>query len=228
MFLHRLYLNPRCKEARRDLADPYELHSTLCRAFSDADTKCPQGEFLWRLEPEGDSQNAARVLVQSSSLPDWSRINVDSWLMESPDHPIDLEEKLKLQSLSIGQRFRFRLRANPSVTKNGKRLGLLRPIDQEAWIERKGREQCGFALSRLSSFGYDETDFERIDVQVSQQQMLYCQKRGENGNRICVYSVLYDGFLTVVDPYKFQKSINEGIGHGKAMGLGLLSVAPVT
>jgi CRISPR system Cascade subunit CasE len=183
---------------------------------------------LWRLEPERDSKDAARVLVQSSSLPDWSRINVDAWFMESPDHPIDLEERLKLQSLSIGQRFRFRLRANPSVTKNGKRLGLLRPIDQEAWIERKGREQCGFALSRLSSFGYDETDSKRIDVQVSQQQMLYCQKRGENGNRISIYSVLYDGFLTVVDPYAFRKSINEGIGHGKAMGLGLLSVVPVT
>lgn len=46
MFLHRIHLDPRCREARRDLSDPYQLHSTLCRAFSTPDKKCPEGEFL--------------------------------------------------------------------------------------------------------------------------------------------------------------------------------------
>lgn len=67
MFLHRIHLDPRCREARRDLADPYQLHSTLCRAFSKPDTKCPESEFLWRQEPETDS---FWVSAYSSAKPD--------------------------------------------------------------------------------------------------------------------------------------------------------------
>jgi hypothetical protein len=54
MFLNRIHLDPHCREARRDLSDPYQLHSTLCRAFSGPERKCPEGEFLWRVEPETD------------------------------------------------------------------------------------------------------------------------------------------------------------------------------
>jgi hypothetical protein len=33
----------------------------------------------------------------------------------------------------------FELRANPCVSRNGKRLGLLQLVEQEQWIQRKGR-----------------------------------------------------------------------------------------
>ena len=239
MFLHRLHLNLRCKEVRRDLANAYELHSTLCRAFSDPDRKCPQGEFLWRLEPETDSGGCPRVLVQSRSLPDWSRIAVQGWFARAPDPAVDLIEKLQLNSLQAGKKFRFRLRANPCVCRQGKRLGLFRPEEQEAWIDRKGRQQHGFSLPRLASYGLEEPGPCRIDVRISQEQMLRGSRR--DGGNIRVFSVLYDGILTVMDPVQFRRTlvggsqkkgdrdsvINMGIGHGKAMGLGLLSVVPL-
>jgi CRISPR system Cascade subunit CasE len=148
MYLHRLHLNQRCKEARRDLADPYEMHSTLCRAFTTPDQKCPPGEILWRLEPETDPKGNPRVLVQSRSTPNWSRIGVKDWFADEPAPPIDLAGRLKLDSLSIGQRFRYRLRANPSKTdiRNGKRLGLLRLEDQE----KSPRKDFGCKFSRAS------------------------------------------------------------------------------
>mgnify|MGYP002136949035 FL=1 len=34
MFLSKLILNPKSREARRDLANPYDLHRTLARAFA--------------------------------------------------------------------------------------------------------------------------------------------------------------------------------------------------
>ena len=116
MFLHRIHLDPRCREARRDLSDPYQLHSTLCRAFSVPDKKCPEGEFLWRLEPETDPAGCPRILVQSRTIPDWTGIGVKGWLAKA-DPAIDLKDRLKLDSLKAGQRFRFRLRANPCVTR---------------------------------------------------------------------------------------------------------------
>jgi CRISPR system Cascade subunit CasE len=44
---------------------------------------------------------------------------------------------------------------------------------------------------------------------------------------IQILSVLYDGILTVIEPDGFRDALQTGIGHGKAMGLGLLSVAPI-
>jgi CRISPR system Cascade subunit CasE len=239
MFLHRIHLNPRCKEVRRDLADPYELHSTLCRAFSEPDRKCSKGEFLWRLEPETDSNGCPRVLVQSLSLPDWSRIGIQGWFAQAPDHAIDLTAKLHLNSLQAGQKFRFRLRANPCVCRQGKRLGLFQQEEQEAWLERKGREWHGFFLQRLAPFGLEESASKCLNVRISQEQMLRGRRR--DGSNVSVFSVLYDGILTVIDPVEFrlallgsskmegniEKEITMGIGHGKVMGLGLLSVVPM-
>lgn len=223
MFLHRIYLNPRCREARRDLSDPYQLHSTLCRAFSAPDRKCPEGEFLWRLEPENDSTGTPRILVQSRTMPDWARIGVQGWVAKA-DPGIDLKDRLNLDLLKVGQRFRFRLRANPCVSRSGKRLGLLRLEEQEKWIERKG-QQHGFSLPQLAGFDLFGTSLNRVDVRISQEQMLRAKQHSGNGIRI--FSVLYDGILTVIEPEKFKDTLQSGIGHGKAMGLGLLSVVPV-
>ena len=224
MFLHRIHLDPRCREARRDLADPYQLHSTLCRAFSEPDRKCPAGEFLWRVEPETSPDGWPRILVQSRSMPDWSRTGLHGWLAGA-DPAIDLRDRLKLDSLKTGQCFRFRLRANPTVNREGKRLGLLRFEEQEKWIVRKG-EQHGFSLPKLKSFDFSEITAERrIDVRVSQEQMLDGKQHAGNGIR--VYSVLYEGVLTVTKTDDFRKALEAGIGHGKVMGLGLLSVAPI-
>lgn len=223
MFPHRIHLDPRCREARRDLSDAYQLHSTLCRAFCEPDSKCPEGEFLWRLEPETDSVDCPRILVQSRTLPDWSGIGVQGWLA-NVDPPVHLKERLKLDFLKVGQRFRFRLRANPCVTRNGKRLGLLKLEDQETWVERKA-QQHGFSLPCLVSFDLSESSQGRVDVRISRGQMIRGAQHGGNGIRI--YSVLYDGVLTVMDPDFFRVALQTGIGHGKVMGLGLLSVVPI-
>jgi CRISPR system Cascade subunit CasE len=208
MLLHRIHLDLRSREVRRDLADPYEMHATLCRAFSSVDQKCPAGTFLWRLEPESSASGAARVLVQSHICPDWSRIEVQGWLAEQPEAGIDLQAKLALSSLGVGRRFRYRLRANPCVCKDGKRVGLLGLEDQRNWIARKGILH----------------GFKPCTVHSSQEKMLSGHQH--NGNPIRVFSALFDGVLVVEEPEKFVGAIRSGIGHGKAVGLGLLSVAP--
>ena len=223
MFLHRIHLDPRCREARRDLSDPYELHCTLCRAFSQVDGTCPQGEFLWRLEPETDQAGCPLILVQSHSMPVWTAIGVKGWLAAA-DPAVDLRQRLDLDSLKEGRRYRFRLRANPSVSRDGKRLGLLRRDDQERWLERKGQRH-GFVVQRLAPFDLSECSEERVDVRISHEQMLRGTQR--SGNSIRIYSVLYDGMLSVADPVGFRNVLEIGIGHGKSMGLGLLSVVPI-
>ncbi len=228
MRLHRIHLNPRCKEARRDLADPYQMHATLCRAFFPTETPCPAGSLLWRLEPETDHEGRPRVLIQSRETPDWSRIHVSAWLAQA-EPGIDLTQKLALDTIKAGQAFRFRLRANPCKTVQGKRQGLVHPDAQQEWLVRKG-EQHGFALPESATSDY--FDFMQSpegrayhDVRVSHEQMLNGSQH--DGNAIRVYSVLFEGRLAVTAPSRFKAALETGIGHGKVMGLGLLSVVPV-
>jgi CRISPR system Cascade subunit CasE len=96
--------------------------------------------------------------------------------------------------------------------------------EQEKWIERKGKRH-GFSLPHLVSFDLSESSQERIDVRVSQEQMLRGKQHAGNG--ISIYSVLYDGILTVIEPEQFGETLQMGIGHGKVIGLGLLSVVPL-
>ncbi len=219
MFLSRIHLDQRCPEVRRDLSDPYELHSTLCRAFSAPQAKCPKGEFLWRQELEADQRGLPHILVQSRSLPDWSGIGIKGWLAAA-NPPIDIVKNLDLSSLMAGRRFRFRLRANPCVTRKGKRLGLFRREDQEIWLENKGGRH-GFSMAISSSQGSTWRD-----IGITQERMLKGKQR--SGISIHVYSVLYDGVLVVTDPKAFIEALQNGIGHGKTLGLGLLSIAPLS
>jgi CRISPR system Cascade subunit CasE len=148
---------------------------------------------------------------------------VKDWLSKA-DSVVDLNARLNLDALEAGQRFRFRLRANPCVTRNGKRLGLLRQDEQETWLVRKGM-QHGFSLPKLAAFDFSESALDRVDVRISQEQML--GGRQHAGNVIRIYSILYDGILLVTEPDKFRGALQTGIGHGKVMGLGLLSAVPV-
>lgn len=227
MHLFRIHLNPRCKAVRRDLADPYQMHATLCRPFFPPETACPQGTLLWRLEPETDREGRPRVLIQSRATPDWSRIPAPDWLAQA-EPGIDLVQKLALDALQIGKSFRFRLRANPSKTVQGKRQGLVHPNAQREWLARKG-EQHGFALPESTTpdyFDFLQSPEGRAypDVRVSHEDMLKGSQHG--GNAIRVYSALFEGRLTVTDLARFRAALETGIGHGKVLGLGLLSIAP--
>jgi CRISPR system Cascade subunit CasE len=228
MRLHRITLNPRSNDARRDLADPYQMHATLCRALIPQETKCPPGSLLWRLEPETDPRGYPRVLIQSQAIPDWSHLEKSGWLAQA-EPGIDLVQKLALHSLAAGHIFRFRLRANPCRTVQGKRTGLVHPDAQREWLTRKGA-QHGFALpasETLDYFDFVESPNAKPypNVRVSQDQLLIGRKH--DGTTIRVFSALFEGRLKVCDPIKFRKAMQTGIGHGKVMGLGLLSVVPV-
>lgn len=204
MFLSKLTLDPRQPLARRDLADAYEMHRTLVRAFApDPETVPPR--FLWRLE-SGMAMNApASLLVQSEVPADWSPI------LALPGYAMEILENKAVDLgglIQTGGRYRFRLKANPTVTRASKRHGLLKEDEQMAWLARQG-ECHGFSvLACLRGAS------ERIEV-----------RQGRGGHRITVHSILLDGLIEVQDAGKLRQVVRSGLGHAKALGLGLLSLA---
>ncbi|MBH3338061.1 type I-E CRISPR-associated protein Cas6/Cse3/CasE [Pseudomonas mendocina] len=201
MYLTRLTLDPRSAQARRDLADAYEMHRTLARAFV-ADEHSMPTRFLWRLEAGSNAWASPVVLVQSAQVADWSVLQgLPNYLQR------DVECKpLELQSwIEGGSCYRFRLLANPTVTRQGKRYGLVGEQEQLAWLGRQG-ERHGFAVEAALVTASD----------------VLASRKGEG--RISLQRVCFEGRLQVRELTAFSRALEQGIGPGKAFGCGLLSV----
>jgi CRISPR system Cascade subunit CasE len=200
VYLSRLVLNPRDHRARRDLANPYEMHATLAWLFEDPKVARP----LWRLE----SVRPPVVLLQSTAPPDFARLQgrdgYQGYFAKAPESkPYGLPDRL-----NAGLVLRFRLEANPTVTRQGKRHGLRRVDEQLLWLHRQA-EKFGFTV---------------VGVTVSRIERRSFWKRGAD-RPIVLFAVRFDGHLQVRDPKRLREGIVRGIGHGKALGLGLLSLA---
>lgn len=207
MYLSKLSLDPRQPQARRDLSDPYEMHRTLSRAFAQ-DATTPPARFLWRLERSADCQPSSVVLVQSAMPANWCILDG----MEAYAKEIHGNKAVDLEALiQEGARYRFRLLANPTVTRVGKRYGLVREDEQLAWLSRQG-ERGGFCLHGcMRGLG------ERLQV-----------RQGRTSNRMTIDTALFEGVLEVVEPEQMRTVLRSGFGHAKALGLGLLSIARLT
>lgn len=214
MYLSKLMLNPRNRQALREVAFPYEMHRTLLSAFptgkvhverTDADAVA----MLFRVDT--DRAGIATVLVQSRAEPDWSVLN-DCYLLEPP------QTKSFRLSIEAGRVLSFRLRANPTKRlsagkgNNGKRVGLYSDEEQAEWLARKA-ELGGFQTAGVTIGGATKLSHGRARLG---QRRAYDPK---------LFVIQFDGILQVTDAERFAGSLAAGIGPAKAFGCGLLSVA---
>jgi len=213
LYLSRLTLNPRSRQVMSELAQPYEMHRTLLHAFPDKAGGGPQ-RVLFRVETDRDG-GMPQVLVQSLVAPEWSRLSVGGdYLLEEPEwKPFDPQ-------FQPSQRLVFRLRANPTVKRDGKRHAWFREEDQITWLQRKA---CGEGKNATPA------GFEILSVRVIPEGTVHGRKR-DNGRAhdLAHFSVLFEGVLEVTHPEQLQNALAQGIGSGKAFGFGLLSLARVS
>ncbi len=241
VFLSRLVLNPDSPQVRRELAEPYEMHRTLMRAFPTVtgDTVQARQKFgvLFRTEDD-DTAGRVEVIVQALVRPDWSRLVAGDYLQADadPPNPDCKDITNRLQAIGDGHVLRFRVRANPTkrIAKDtrtggaldGKRVGLLREGEQLDWLKRKG-QTGGFELVTREGDGRDDRVVEAPSVRVSFEGRLSGRKsEGEIRRQMTHVAVRFDGLLRVTDASAFRETLIRGIGPAKAFGFGLLSVAP--
>ncbi len=212
MYLSRLILNPRSRRVQREIAEPYQMHRTLMRAFPDGLHR-ERDRVLFRLET--GRTGAPLVLLQSTLPPRWDWLDDDGargYLLRPP------ETKAFDLHLAAGQMLAFRLRANPTVKRkfpNGdhKRVGIYDEPAQIEWLKRKG-EQGGFHLLTVRTGGHDTVDG--------------VVHRDEQKHQLNLFAVQFDGRLQVTDPERLRQTVRQGVGSGKGLGFGLLSLARPT
>lgn len=200
MYLTRLRLDPRSALARRDLGEPYEMHRTLVRAFVHDAAQAPP-RILWRAEPAA-AWSESVVLVQALEPANWSVLEALPNYLKGSVETRDISPEGWLQP---EQCYRFRLFANPTVTRNGKRQGLVSEAAQMAWLARQG-ERHGFAVEAALVMGSEQLRSRKQD------------------SRISVLQACFEGRLRVRDCAALASALRTGIGPGKAFGCGLLSL----
>ena len=225
-YLSRLLLNPRSRRVQRELADPYEMHRTVMKAFA---TELQNDErILFRVDlPRA---GAPSLLVQSQYEPDWNdlldpqkKYLADAAYLPFGNNPVAVKEIDFEQKLQIGQQLAFRLRANPTVKKarfdqdgkplNGNRVPLVREEKQLEWLKRKITDKNTARL--LAATITTENDL---------RGKLFTEK--DNQKRMKFHAVQFEGILQIENKDEFLNVLENGIGPGKGLGFGLLSLAP--
>jgi CRISPR system Cascade subunit CasE len=210
MYLSRLILNPASRRVQREIAEPYEMHRSVMQAFAE-DLAPGADRVLFRAD-EHPSYRAPALLVQSRTVPDWSWLaepNVRAYLLAVAE-PNPAIKSFEL-NLTAGQVLSFRLLANPTVKRDGKRLGLYCEEEQMRWLVRKAAESgCRVRTAHASH-------------QTSAGGPIH--KNGTTHD-LNLLAVQFDGVLQVLDGDRLCQAVRDGIGSGKGFGFGLLSLAP--
>lgn len=218
MWLSRLFLNPRARTVRRDVADCYQMHRTLMSAFESVpDTARPRESLgvLYRLEASRPGMGVV-LLVQSAVPPDWA-VLPDGHLLSGAQSKAVTE---RYDAIAEGDLLRFRLRGNPTRAVHvggetrGHRVDLRGEPDKIAWLVRQG-QHAGFEL--VEGFG---------GVVVSPTERLLGRRgAGDPGGTVTVAATVFEGTLRVRQRELFSRALRQGVGRGKAFGCGLLSIA---
>lgn len=222
MYLTRFQINTARRGARKLLASPQTLHAAVLAAFPrPEDHTGDDARTLWRLD--SNPHNQMLLYILSPGRPDLTH------LVEQAGWPTTETWQTRpygalLDGLDKDQKWAFRLTANP--TRNGRsprrpadtqRFGAVTVEHQTQWLIERA-ERNGFAVNRQRD--------DELNLVIHQRRTLTFRRNG--GDRpVTLVTATYDGVLTVDDPAVFRRTLVRGIGHARAYGCGLLTLAPL-
>ena len=236
MYLSRLFLNPRDRAVRADLADCQHLHRTVMGAFPTVGaTGTARNEISVLHRVDADSRTGViSLLVQSRLEPIWTHLPSGYLTHEAGAACAVKAVDQPYAALRQGMRLFFRLRANPTrkidtksgpngERRNGRRVELRDEESRLAWLQRKG-EQHGFSLGTTRAFPPEPSPL-MFNASGSAMDKVTGRRGTTASNTHMTFAgVTFDGELTIADESLFREALETGIGSGKAYGFGLLSV----
>ena len=205
MYLSRVELDLTRRSTMEALAAPQKLHGAVESAFAGE-----RRRRLWRLDRLGER---LYLLLLSEDAPDLSGV-VEQFGTGTAAETRSYDPLL--ERVVPGSCWQFRLTANP--TKSCK--------DPKAPAERGSvmahcstKHQKQWLLDRAAKHGFALREEEFTVTRVQWQHF------AKHGTRpVTLLAVTYEGVLQVTDPEQFRALLCQGMGRGKAYGLGLMTV----
>lgn len=215
MYLTRMHLNPARRGTRNLLASPQRMHAAVMCAFPrDVQCQPKDSRVLWRVDRTPSSTS---LYISSPSRPDLTHVVEQAGWPTASDPWQTVDAESFLERLEQGQRWAFRVTANPVRSQRaadggrGKRYGHVTVDQQEGWLRERG-ESCGFVADAVTV--------------VSRRQLSFTRGEDGRGRRVTISTATFDGTLSVLDRDSLKSAIRWGIGRAKGYGCGLITLAP--
>lgn len=227
-YLTRVAINPQRHQARRLLTDPRAMKSAV---YSSIPAASVQERLLWRVDH--DEPHRPWLYLVSKTHPSCEHIVEQAGWPSSPDPQIVTRDYTPLLArLTTGDRYAFRLTANPTrAIKDPRADGTVKRMRvehrtvpaQTRWLIERA-QQHGFRVVDASATQPDGTPAPDLSVHARDRRRFNHQSAG----RATIYAVTYQGRLEVTDAEPLRAGLVNGIGRAKAYGCGLLTLAPDT
>lgn len=211
MYLSRMELDTKRRNTMRWMASPSMIHGTVESAFSGA-----RERHLWRM----DTLNGkVYLLILSEAVPDLTEA-VKAYGVDLPQSWQSKDYGALLNRVTVDSRWQFRLVANPTVsvpTEPGKRGSVracVKMDDQYKWLLDRA-DRHGFSV-RPDTFQIADTRWHIFEKGITKR------------HRVSLFSATYEGMLVVTNEEQFKQMLINGIGRGKAYGMGLMTIVRPT
>lgn len=217
MHLTRFEINTARRGARTLLSSPQNVHAAVLSAFPAGSAE-PSGEgrVLWRVDRTGP---ATHLYLVSPGKPDLTHLVEDAgW--PSTEGWVTKDYDTLLDRLVTGQRWAFRLRANPtrsgrktSESPSTQRFGHLTAAQQLEWLTSRA-EGAGIEIPL--------GQLEQQQAAVVHREVVRFDRRGA---QVTLATATYEGALVVREPAALRRTLTHGLGPAKGYGCGLLTLA---
>lgn len=208
-YLSRIKLDTNKRKTLQALSSLNLFHGAVELSFPES-----RGRNLWRIDQLGGSYY---LLMVSPERPELGSFREQ--FGEDVEGSIAVRDYQRfLMGLKEGDIWHFRITANPTVAANGdvqtkKRGKVTAHITTEY--------QKKWLINKAANYGF-QLDSEQFDVV---NRRWYSFRKHVHGARVTLLGVSYEGSLQIIDTDRFRVALTEGIGRGKAYGMGMLTVA---
>lgn len=226
MYFSRLAINPQRRQAKHLMVDARAMHAAVEAGFPPG-MRSQETRNLWRLDR---MEHEAVLYVVSQQRPDLRHVQEQAGWESAPAQYTDYGRFLG--SIQRGQRYSFRLAANPVKRQfvagdRGRILPHVTEEQQTEWLMTRA-EGWGFTVRPVHPVDGAAQDGANVlpDVRVVHRNDGRFRKVDDSGARtVTQRQVTFTGSLEVVDAGKLRESLTRGMGRGKAYGLGLMTLA---
>ena len=223
MYLTRFRINTARRGARHLLSSPQVMHAAVLAGFAEASSHTTsEARTLWRVDHLPNAQ--VTLYIVSPTAPDLTHLieqagwpTTETWQTRPYDS--------LLNSLEAGQQWAFRLTANPVRSghrtpddTHTRRFGHVTVAQQREWL---------IARAKPAGFTIPTGELGEPDVLVHNRiSHTFQRTRDRHSGKVTIQAATYDGRLEIADADALRRTLVQGLGHAKAYGCGLLTLAP--